>query len=891
MSAIVNKIERTSFICGAILAFIFCIALYIRTAIPYDNVFTDYFVRFGVYDPWYNMRLVENTLHHFPYRISFDPFSAYPHGVYNPFGAPLFDMSLAFVIWLIGFGNPLSTLGQQRIEAIAAWYPAVLGALTLFPVYFIGKGLYNRTTGLIAAALIAILPGQFLARSLLGYTDHHAMETLLSTIAMLFFILALKSARENDITFYSITERDWSSLKKPIFYSLLAGFFIGLYSLAWMGAPLIIFILLIYALVQYITDHLRGASTDYLCILSMPVFIIPLVMIEPALSYGFLLKFHRISLILGIIVFLALAILSFFLRTREVNAYWYPLTIFAVGVISFLLLKVFSPDLYSTLTGPLLYIFAPSGAYLAIAEVEPMGWNDIIDWFYTTFFIALAALVWIVYNISKKFRPEEVLFVVWSAVILLACFGQNRFAAYYAVNVAVLCGFFSWKIIEFAELGEAKEKKKELKKVKKAKGRKSKGAKSVKEPEKEKKFLRTDILIAFAVVVLALFFPLLGIPGTDFEGSTLTTAKSESGPQYDWYESLSWMRNNTPDPGVDYYALYAKPATHEGYNYPESAYSVMNWWDYGHWITRIAHRIPVANNFQQGIGGPYQSNSPGACVFFTATNETDANKVADALDTRYVVSGYKMVDFWNSMYNKFGGMMFWSGDTEGYYVKVKTKEGYRTKQSTKFYNTMEARLHLFDGSSTVITAETIPALQHYRLVHESPLYIIPFAIVDEKNGATTGWQHYEGDYQSANLEIEQLHRGIKMEGEQVKRTPEVIKPVSFVKVFEYVKGARIEGKASDGSIVLIATNVTTSQGREFVYSQRTVANGSYVFIVPYSTGGPIDGATNFDVFAQTYKLKVGHIEDETLVWKTPKAVEVTEEDVMEGKSLSVDLMS
>ena len=89
------------------------------------------------------------------------------------------------------------------------WYPAVLAALTIFPVYFIGKGLDNRSAGLLSAALIAILPGQFLTRSLLGFTDHHAMETLFSTIAMLFLILAIKSAREKEITFYSFLRRDW----------------------------------------------------------------------------------------------------------------------------------------------------------------------------------------------------------------------------------------------------------------------------------------------------------------------------------------------------------------------------------------------------------------------------------------------------------------------------------------------------------------------------------------------------------------------------------------------------------------------------------------------------------------------------------------------------------
>jgi dolichyl-diphosphooligosaccharide--protein glycosyltransferase len=74
-----------------------------------------------------------------------------------------------------------------------------------------------------------------------------------------------------------------------------------------------------------------------------------------------------------------------------------------------------------------------------------MGWNEIWGWFNTTFFFAFAALVWIGYNISRKWRAEEILLVVWSVVMLFACFGQNRFAAYYAINVAILCGFVSWK--------------------------------------------------------------------------------------------------------------------------------------------------------------------------------------------------------------------------------------------------------------------------------------------------------------------------------------------------------------------------------------------------------------------------------------------------------------
>jgi len=54
-------------------------------------------------------------------------------------------------------------------------------------------------------------------------------------------------------------------------------------------------------------------------------------------------------------------------------------------------------------------------------------------------------------------------------------------------------------------------------------------------------------------------------------------------PSDDWYDSLIWLRENTPDPG--------KP--------PQ--YGIMTWWNYGNWILYISKRPVVANNFQ--IGG------------------------------------------------------------------------------------------------------------------------------------------------------------------------------------------------------------------------------------------------------------------------------------------------
>ena len=900
-----KRIEKASLICGLTLVLLFCLSLYIRVAIPYNIVFNDTFVRFGGYDPWYNIRLVENTLHHFPHRIYFDPFTAYPQGTYNPFGTPLFDLSLAFIVWAVGLGNPFAILTRSMIEEIWAWYPAVLAALTIFPVYFIGKGLYNRGAGLLSAALIAILPGQFLIRSLLGFTDHHAMETLFSTIAMLFLILALKSARENGITFQSFLGGDRSSLKKPIVYSIISGVFLGSYFLAWLGAPLFILILCTYAVVQHVADHLREKDTDYLCIVCVPVFIVPLAMIAPALSFGFLSEIHKWSLLLAIFVPPVLTALSLLIRKAKIKPYWYPILILAITVASFVVLFVFTPALYSTITWSLLHIFSPSKQYLAIVEAQPMGWGNIWAWFTTTFFLAFVALAWIGYNIWRKWRAEEILLFVWCAIMLFACFGQGRFSAYYAINVAILCGFLSWEIIELvafrgAEKGvrDMKESKGPLeeKRVDAIKGkRRGKTVKTQKSNEiKNKKFLRVDVILTFIVILtVVFFFPL---------NESLTTAKLGcGGPREDWYESLSWMRENTPDTGVDFYALYP-----QDYAYPDSAYSVMSWWDYGNWITYIAHRIPVANNFQQGIGGP---NSPGAAIFFIAKNESVANEVADAFDVRYVVSAFPMVDTMASYQDLYGSMTFWANDTTGRYTLDQTEGRSTFELREEYYKTMVTKLHMFDGSETqfkggylgkssilLIRPFQTKPLQHYRLVHESSTYMVPHAILNVKTDDLQAWECYVGsNYTMAErLAYELRHGFADPEYPEVARwTPPFVSPMSFVKVFEYVKGAKIECRAPSGAIVEIATNITTNQGRVFRYSQIATPNGTYEFVVPYSTEGPIerDGYTNFDVLAAPYVLRMGHIENETIIWDIRQVmVEITEEEVMDGKTVRVDLV-
>lgn len=682
----------TKAIYAVILLMIFGVALSIRVSLPYDGVFIGEWVRFGQNDPWYHMRVVENLVQHFPQRITFDPFTLFPYGQHAPF-APFFDLLLGFFIWVIGLGSPT----QHTIEVVGAYFPAILGALVTVPVYFIGRTLFNRGVGLLAAGLIAILPGEFLFRSLLGFTDHHVAEVLFSTIAALFLILAIKKARETEPSFSHVWHRQWARLKHPLIYGILTGLVLGMYLLSWVGALLFVFILFVYVVVQYVIDHLRGRSTDYLCIIALPAFLIALVMVAPFPYPPYPGKGMVIAaLVIGLVALVALSALSRLLVYRHLRRLFYPIALALLGAAGLGVLYAAAPDLFLDMANRFT-VFTPSTAARTISEVQPLlsqtgGFTLAIAWHYFTtgFYVALASLGLLVYAAIRERSAEKTFLIVWSLIMLVATIGQRRFGYYYAVNIAILSGYLSWRVIAWSlPRGQTRQDQAEDgrgDKRKASKRRKSKKKRG--EPGRPLSSYLRYVLTAIAslVVFFGVFYP--NIP------EAVAVAEIPPGPNESWHDALVWMRDNTPDPFGDpdvYYELYETPPAGEKYAYPESAYGVMSWWDYGHWITRIAHRIPNANPFQSGVGG--------AATFFTAQDESSATEMFESKGSRYAIIDYQMAT------TKFYAMPTWIGLEESQFFETyyeETGDGQaapRRLYYPAYYRSMCARLYNFAGQA------------------------------------------------------------------------------------------------------------------------------------------------------------------------------------------------
>jgi dolichyl-diphosphooligosaccharide--protein glycosyltransferase len=303
--------------------------------------------------------------------------------------------------------------------------------------------------------------------------------------------------------------------------------------------------------------------------------------------------------------------------------------------------------------------------------------------------------------------------------MLAAVLGQRRFGYYFAVNAALLTGYFSWKMLDVAGLGKLLAKPKEavgaVKKFKKKKKR-------AREKAKPRTFMQPrgvwiTVIVVGIVIFFLVFFPSIGLwkdnptklPGGPYIGYTKPLAQQPPIMDEGWYDSCSWLKDtnsaaepNTPEPFGDpdfYYELY--PPANE-FEYPDTAYGVMSWWDYGYYIMQIGHRIPNAN--------PGQANADKAGQFFTAQNETAANMVADEMGTKYV-----MID--NAMATgKFYAMVNWAGKNltdfyEFYYVSTEEGGEWATLFHPAFYQSTVIRLYNFDGQAKNATEPLVISYQ------------------------------------------------------------------------------------------------------------------------------------------------------------------------------------
>ncbi|RQG92069.1 oligosaccharyl transferase, archaeosortase A system-associated [Natrarchaeobius chitinivorans] len=893
-------------IVGVVMLFMFSIRIQ-----AYDRFVTeDGTPALAAIDSWYHWRTVQWTAENYPRTMPYDVWTSFPSGRYVGQFGTLFDQIIVTVAMIVGLGDPSTEL----LYTIALLSVPAMAALVAIPVFLIGRRLGGTVGGIVSVILLALAPGTFLARTTVGQLQHHVAEVLFMAIAVLAFMVALRVAEREQPIYELVVDKDWDALRTPTIYSALAGIALSLYIWVWPPGVVLIGILAVFFTVQLCLDYVRNVSPDHVAFvgavsLGLTAVITALLIEEPGTSvtsFGYLQPASAALVALGCVFMAWFA--------RQWNAYdvervYYPAAIAGLIVAGSAVVWLALPSVFDTFAGNAMRRVVPFGQTatdLTIQEAQPPGnfSEHVFAEFGAAFYTMLAGLAVLIARpfLGREFRTEQTLIVVWSLFLISMAATQIRFAYYLVVAVAVVNAVFIAATLELLDF--------DIDYLRSVEAIKSVEAYQV---------------IVIVMVVLLLFAPLL--PPVAADTDTAWNQSANTGPNptaQTWEPSNHWLNENTPEPGnwggadradeLELYGTYEYPED-GNYDYPEGAYGVMSWWDYGHLITVQGERIPHSN--------PFQSGARSSSAFLTAESEERSELILDAIaagespsdhsneqlesmiadadesdeEIRYVMVDDQMAG------NKFPAIATWTGPEYNYYTTpedlspnepVERDEIGETFADVPYYNTTVANLYFGDAIG----------MEHYRLVHENDermTTFVSYAVVD----AETGELQYNADGNPMVSVNQILDQRTYIQMIQIQQHPDFDieefdrRQHTPVKTYERVEGATIEGSVdvenTEDATVTAAVELDTGGERgtfDYVQQGELEDDGSFELTVPYATNdelGVEDGYTNSAVEAtEEYRVTVTAPTDDGFDAYDGE-VDVPETAVVDGETVEVTL--
>jgi dolichyl-diphosphooligosaccharide--protein glycosyltransferase len=442
-------------------------------------------------------------------------------------------------------------------------------------------------------------------------------------------------------------------------------------------------------------------------------------------------------------------------------------------------------------------------------------------------------------------------------------------------------------------------------------------------------------VLSVLAILLVLTAPLAYRTGGSYANAVqISDQRSQPGEVANWDTTLEWTSANTPVEGtygsggegtLEYYGTYDRT---EDFQYEDGEYGVMAWWDYGHWITVLGERVPVAN--------PFQQNARVAANYLLGDNETVANELLvseSGEETRYVMIDYQLG---LAGTQKFSAPAAWERDhdvstadlsTPVYAVNRQTggvQLAYAVK-SQRSMESMRSRLYEFHGSAVgpetpnsalgrqVVVADwEVTRFQSGQSLPTVPTDTQPIKVrqnltaaqqyVRQNGSAQVGGvlgepqekipalEHYRLVYASPERAETPASRGYRFALAQQGQQANPVEVQQWVKVFERVPGATVDGQGPPNATVQAAVRMripTTNSSFLYIQEAETDAEGNFEMTLPYSSTGYEEygteaGYTNVSVRAETpYRFTVGPVTNETLV----TSVWTADANVTEGQVL------
>ncbi len=595
-----GKWFRASWSVLAMLVLIFMLALFLRSYFAYDlSADNDYIVSGGS-DSYYWRRIIDYSVEtgdslYWDYLINF------PDGLRNP-RPPFYSMSVAVpaVIAADMFDSVSDSIGFMFIWSTAFW-----GALTVVPVYLLGKETFGRRAGLISAFLLAVMPTH-VQRSVLSNADHDAF--ILFFIVLTFYFL-LKSIKTQQHIRWVESWRSLASIKvgmktyfsqsrTPILYSLLAGVAFGCVIMAWVGFAYVAVLILAYLLLQILLNRFKDIDSTSATIL-----------VSICMAFGFLLAFpvyfeqSLVAVRFDVPVYLFLAALFFALLFVMSRDYPWTMSLPAIGMILvvglFGIMAVY-PELAEAILSGQGY-FVQNKLYSTIAEARAPKFSELAMSFgMVTFFLSLIGLIIALLKIPKQTSAGYIFIVAWLSAAIFMAISAGRFMFNAAPAFALAAGWILMIIVDKLDFNS----------VRKALKGASGSFRQVFRKSIKIRHIVGALFLAFFIVTPNVWFSVdAGIPSEtkrSYDKQIYNSMPEFMRPAgYDTYNGSNWYLGafgySLPLPTQYYPAAWDWFAEQDADVYPETSRpAYVAWWDYGFEAVQEGAHPTVADNFQNG---------------------------------------------------------------------------------------------------------------------------------------------------------------------------------------------------------------------------------------------------------------------------------------------------
>ncbi|MCL2317640.1 MAG: glycosyltransferase family 39 protein, partial [Methanomassiliicoccaceae archaeon] len=348
-----------------------------------------------------------------------DPALNYPYG--SAVVYPIF-----FDVMMAGIAGIVSVFGISTGTAVAgtlAFSAPIFAALTCWPVYLIGRKMFNdEKIGLLAALLYAFFALMIMTTAFSNGTEFAFVGFLFAF--MIYYLL--RALDENDKAqpegFMEMLAN--KALRK---YTLIAGILFLLIALSWSQFRIILIMLILFMVAQAIVDRIRSRSVKPTAIIYSFVILIGML-----ISLPYYLTAGLWDLAFSgpfIVAMLSVGLVMIFAFTERITWVIMIPVIVAIAVGVLLALMFAAPDLFSAvMSGNSLYtnaLMADLSATLTRTSISSMA--AFFGW--VTIWLPLVMFGYMLYKYRKNMDSRKYTFIMlW----LFAMFCMGWYSSSYA---------------------------------------------------------------------------------------------------------------------------------------------------------------------------------------------------------------------------------------------------------------------------------------------------------------------------------------------------------------------------------------------------------------------------------------------------------------------------